>query len=126
MKYALLLTAAALLLTASAIAQQHKHGSKGPNGGQMEDVAGVHAELVISGKTLTIYIFDEAEKPVSAQGFAASALISAGASQETVMLSSSGQNVLKGEAKNPVPKGAAVAVTLKTAQGKSGQARFKQ
>lgn len=125
MKYALALTAA-LFLTASALAQGHKHGSKGPNGGQMEDVAGVHAELVTSGKNLTINVFDEGSKGVSTQGFTASALIGAGSTQETVTLAPSGQNALKGEAKNPIAKGATITVMLKTAQGKSGQARFKQ
>ena len=58
----------------SALAQ-HKHGSmKGPNGGPMEDVAGVHAELVVSGNVVTINIFDESNKP-SAKGFTGSALV---------------------------------------------------
>lgn len=124
MRYTLALIAA-LFLSAPAAAQQHKHGSKGPNGGLMEDVAGVHAELVASSKTLTIYIFDDAVKPLSTEGFAASALISASSNQETVMLSSSGQNAFKGEAKNPIPKGAAITLMLKTPQGRTGQARFK-
>jgi hypothetical protein len=32
---------------------------------------------------------------------------------------------LQGDAKKPVAKGAAISVTIKTAAGKSGQARFK-
>ena len=114
---------AALMLIGSALAQ-HKHADKGPNGGPMEDVAGVHAELLVSGNTLTLNIFDEDNKPVLTKGFAGSALIVAGADKEAVSLSPSGENALKADAKKPVPAGAAITVTLKTGAGKSGQAKF--
>lgn len=124
MKYALTFVAA-LLLIGTAIAQ-HKHGDKGPNGGQMQDVAGVHAELLTSGNTLTINIFDEGNKPVPTKGFSGSALIAAGANKETVNLSPSGESALKAETKQPISKGAAITVILKTAEGKSGQAKFSK
>jgi nitrogen fixation protein FixH len=124
MKFILALITA-LMFTGSAIAQ-HAHGAqKGPNGGIMEDVAGVHAELVASGNTVTINVFDEGNKPVATKGFTASALIVNGADRETVTLVPSGENALKADAKKPVGKGATVSVTVKTAAGKSGQARFK-
>ena len=69
------LVAAALLWSSSAVAQ-HKHSTmKGPNGGPMADVAGVHAELAVAGNTVTINLFDETNKPVSSKGFSGSALI---------------------------------------------------
>ncbi len=123
MKY-LLPFVAALLLTGQAMAQ-HGHGAKGPNGGQMEDVAGVVAELVASGNTLTVHVYDEGSKPVPTKGFTASALIAAGGAQETVTLAPSGENALTGTIKAPVGTGAAITVMLKTAAGKSGQARYK-
>jgi len=123
MKFALALFAA-LMMAAPAMAQ-HAHGSKGPNGGIMEDVAGVHAELVTSGNTVTINVFDEGNKPIATKGFTASALVVNGADRETLTLTPSGENAIKGEAKKPVAKGATISVTLKTAAGKSGQARFK-
>ena len=124
MKYVLMILGA-LVLAVPALAQ-HKHGEqKGPNGGVMEDVAGVHAELITSGNTVTINIFDEANKPVATKGFTASALLVNGADRETITLAPSGENALKGDAKKAVAKGAAVSVTIKTAAGKSGQARFK-
>jgi hypothetical protein len=122
MKYALAVIAA-LVLTSPAVAQ-HAHGSKGPNGGPIEDVAGVHAELLTAGNTITINIFDEGNKTVPTDRFTASALVVRGSQRETVVLSPMGENSLKGEAKNPVA-GAAITVTLRTASGKSGQARFK-
>jgi hypothetical protein len=112
-----------LALTGAAPAQ-HAHGDKGPNGGQMLDVAGVHAELVISGNAITINILDEDNKPIATKGFVASALVARGSERETVALVPAEEATLKGAAKKPVA-GAAVTVTLKTAAGKTGQARFK-
>jgi hypothetical protein len=124
MKVVLLLAATALLWSGSALAQ-HKHGdAKGPNGGPMQDIAGVHAELVTAGTAVTLNIFDEANKPVSTKGFSGSALIVAGPDRETVILAPSGENALKGEAKKAIAGGAAITVVVKTAAGKSGQARF--
>jgi hypothetical protein len=122
MKYVLALIAT-ITLSAPAAAQ-HVHGAKGPNGGQMEDVAGVHAELMTAGNTITINVFDEGNKPIFTNGFAASALVVRGSERETVTLTPSAENALKGDAKKAVA-GAAITVTLKTAAGKSGQARFK-
>jgi nitrogen fixation protein FixH len=123
MKYALALIAA--LAFAAPAAAQHSHGAqKGPNGGQMEDVAGVHAELVTSGNTITINVFDEGNKPIATTGFSGAALVVRGSERETVTLAPSGDNALKGDAKKAAG-GAAITVTLKTAAGKSGQARFK-
>ena len=119
-----LLLAAALLWSGSALAQ-HKHGdTKGPNGGPMQDVAGVHAELVTAGTTVTLNVFDEANKPVSTKGFSGSALVVTGANRETVVLAPSGENALKGDAKAAIGSGAAITVIVKTAAGKSGQARY--
>ena len=72
MKCALALVTA-LALSAPAAAQ-HTHGpQKGPNGGQMDDVAGVHAELLIASNIITINIYDEESKPVATAGFTGSA-----------------------------------------------------
>lgn len=124
MKNALALVLA-FAMAGSAVAQ-HAHGAqKGPNGGMMEDVAGVHAELVASGTTITINIFDEAIKPVATKGFTASVLVVRGSEREPVTLTPTAENVLKGDAKKMVGAGATVTITLKTAAGKSGQAKFK-
>ncbi|UGV27399.1 hypothetical protein E0H22_17950 [Rhodopseudomonas boonkerdii] len=117
-----LLVASALLFATPTMAQ-HVH-QKGPNGGPMEDVAGVHVEMVASGKTLTFNILDEANKPLPTAGYSGSALLSAGSKRETLQLTASG-NALKGEAKADIAKGASVSITLKTADGKSGQAKFR-
>ena len=123
MKY--LLPIIAVLAFVTPAVAQHAHGQKGPNGGQMEDVAGVHAELVTSGTSITVNVYDEGNKPVPTKAFTASVLIASGPDRETLALVPQGENSLKGEAKKPIAKGATVSVTMKTAAGKSGQARFK-
>lgn len=123
MKYALLLGLA--LAWASPAVAQHAHGQKGPHGGQMEDVAGVHLELLAAGQTITLNVYDETNKPLSTKGFMASALVTAGSDRETLSLTPEGENRLKGQTKKPIGAGATISVTLKTAVGKSGQVRFK-
>ena len=101
-----LLMIAALTLWAGVAIAQHSHGAmKGPNGGAMQDVAGVHAELVVAANVVTINIFDESNKPTSAKGFSGSVLIVSGANRETVPLAVAGDNSLKGEAKAAVAAG---------------------
>lgn len=122
----LMMIAAAMLLLAPQALAQHKHGdTKGPNGGPVEDIAGVHAEFVASGGTLTFNILDEGNKPLPAKGYTGSVLIVSGAERETVQLTAT-ETALKGEAKKAVPAGAAVTLQLKTGAGKSGQARFRK
>ncbi len=117
--------AVALTLWAGLASAQHSHGSaKGPNGGPMQDVVGVHAELMVSGSTVTINLLDESNKPTSAKGFSGSVLIVSGGARETVQLAAAGDSALKGEAKAPLAAGAAVTLVLKNAAGKSGQVKF--
>ena len=121
-----LLLIAALVLSSHALAQ-HTHGDhKGPNGGQMRDVAGVEAELLASGNSITVNIFDDNDKPVSTKGFSGAALVVDAADRETVALIPFGDNSLKATAKKPINAGSTIAVTLKTATGRSGQAKFRQ
>ena len=123
MRLALLLVAA-LLFAAPVSAEEYE---KGPNGGLMLDVAGIDAELLTAGNTVTFNIFvPNTAKPVPTDGYTGAVLIVGGSSRETVALSPQGENSLKGEAKNPVPAGATVTLTIKSADGKSGQVKFKQ
>lgn len=115
---------AALLFVAPAWAQQHSHGTKGPNGGTLADVAGVHVEFVPSGNALTFNVLNEDNKPVSTKGYSGSALIVNGQDRETVTLATSGENALKGEASKAI-SGAAITLMIKTDEGKTGQARSK-
>lgn len=123
MKY-LVLIVAFVVWAGSAVAQHKHENMKGPNGGPMQDVAGVHAELVVSGNVVTINLLDESNKPTSAKGFSGTVLIVSGSNRETVQLAVAGDSSLKGEAKTPLVSGAAVTLVLKSAAGKSGQVKF--
>lgn len=113
------------LALAGAAYAQHKHGStKGPNGGIVEDVAGVHAELVAAGTTVTFNILDENNKSVSAKGMTGSALVVSGADRETIKLDTAGDSALKGEVKKALAPKSSVTLMLKTPAGKSGQAKY--
>jgi len=115
---------AALAVATPALAEDYE---KGPNGGLMLDVAGIDAELLTSGNTVTINVFDASSpKPVSTKGYVAAVLIVSGANRETLALTQSGENSLKGEAKKPIPPDATITLTIKTEAGKSGQVKFKK
>lgn len=118
-----LLVCLALVLSGPALAQ-HVHQQKGPNGGQLEDIAGIHIEMVASGRNVTFNVLDDAVKPMSSKGITASALLTSGGERETMALVPV-DNALKGEAKKDIAPGSTISVTLKTAVGKSGQAKFK-
>jgi len=123
MKFALLLIAT-ILFAAPVSAEDYE---KGPNGGLMLDVAGIDAELMTAGNTVTINVFEAFKaKPVSTKGYVGAVLITSGSARETVALAPQGENSLKGDAKNPIPAGATITLTIKTAEGKSGQAKFKK
>lgn len=115
---------AAALLYALPASAQHSHGTKGPNGGVVEDVAGVHAELLTSGSVVTINVLDENNKPMATKGYSGSVLIVSGSDRETVVLAPSGESALKGEAKKAVATNASITLMLKTEKGKMGQARY--
>lgn len=116
---------AVMLLWSVGVAAQHKHGdTKGPNGGPMRDVAGVHVELLTSGNTLTFNLLDEANKPVSVKGFTGTAVVVFLSDKETVQLTPSGDYALKGDAAKAIAKGAAITIVLQSPAGKSGQAKY--
>jgi hypothetical protein len=114
---------AVLSMASPALAEEYE---KGPNGGLMLDVAGVDAELLTAGNVVTINVFEAFKsKPVSTKGYTAAVLIVSG-NREPLTLTPSGENSLKGEAKQPIPPDATITLTLKTADGKSGQVKFKK
>jgi hypothetical protein len=115
---------ATLLIASPAFSEEYE---KGPNGGLMLDVAGIDAELLTSGNTVTINVFEATSpKPVSTKGYTAAVLIVSGANREPLTLTQSGENSLKGEAKKPIPPDATITLTIKSAEGKSGQVKFKK
>ena len=119
----------AMLLAAAvapaAMAQGgHKHAETGPHGGPMQDVAGVHAELVVSDKTVTVFLYDEADKPVPASGYGGSVLAGTGQARQVIALTAGADNSLTGTGSAPVGKPAGLTLQLRNPAGKSGQARY--
>ena len=120
------LAVAALPMFVTIAWAQHKHGATGPNGGLMEDVAGVHAELVTTGNTITVNILDEGNKPVKTAGYTASALVvHTGGARETIKLEPAGESALKGQTKAAIARNTQITLQIKTSTGKTGQARYK-
>lgn len=124
MKKIILIAALLLGFAAPVLAQVHAHGEKGPNGGSMQDVAGVHAELMVVDRTLTIHVYDEAGKTVPTTGFSGSILVGSGQARQVVQLTPGAGNTLVGTATASVARGAQMTLQLKTSGGKSGQAKF--
>lgn len=125
MRRTLLAAIAAVSLSTSTMAQQgHSHGDQGPHGGKMQDVVGVHAELLISERTLTVHLYDEAGKPVPSSGYTVSALVGSGQSRQVVQLAPGAENTLSGTAASPVARGTSITLQIKNPGGRSGQARF--
>lgn len=76
-----LITAALLGLPSLALA----HGpSRGPNGGQMQDIGDYHGELLAQDGRLTFFLHDTNDRPLSASGATATAIVLAGGRQQTV------------------------------------------
>ncbi|EFH12939.1 hypothetical protein ACFFMP_12330 [Pseudoroseomonas cervicalis] len=102
----------------------HGHADQGPHGGRMQDVVGVHAELLVIERKVTIHLYDEGSKPVPAAGFSGSLLIGTGQAREVVQLAPGEGNSLVGEARTAPARGAAVTMQIKNPAGRSAQARF--
>lgn len=61
------------------------HGpSRGPNGGQMQDIGSYHGELLAQDGRLTFFLFDANDRPLPARGAAATAIVLAGGRQQTL------------------------------------------
>jgi len=119
----IVLVVASLIFASPVLAEDYE---KGPNGGLMLDVAGIDAELLTSGNTVTINVWEAYKpNPIPTDGYSGAVLIVGGAGRETVQLTPSGANALKGDAKNSIGPGTTVTLTIKTADGKSGQVKYK-
>lgn len=115
---------AALVFAVPAFAEEYE---KGPNGGLMLDVAGIDAELLTSGTTVTINVFDAKNAtPIATKDYSAAVLIVGGGGRETVTLAPSGANSLKGDAKSTIESNTTITLTIKTAEGKSGHVKLKK
>lgn len=95
------------------VATAYAHGpARGPNGGQMQDLAGGHVELVAQDNEIVVYLFDAENKPMSAQGVIATATVLAQGKQEIVTLHPADGNVMRGRGVFIAQPGLRVVVSL--------------
>nr|WP_137830899.1 hypothetical protein [Methylobacterium sp. L1A1] len=121
MKPSIIALAFVLALPAAALAQGHSH--KGPNGGELVDVAGGHAEFIDTPTEIALHLSDEDGKPVSAKGATGKATILSGGKTETVDLAPAGGAKLSGALTKPLASGDKVVISAKTVDGRKIQMR---
>jgi hypothetical protein len=113
---------AALLLAVPVLA----HGPKGPNGGQVADVASYHIELVTRNDVIDVYVIDAAtEKPLPVKGFKALAILTVAGKPQRIVLDEAEPTRLSGKAAVPLPKEPKGVVQLTMPDGKTANARFQ-
>lgn len=116
MTKAAVLFAAMLGLAAPAWASD-KHGGHEVQAGKF------HVELTVKEREVTLYVRDQADKPVDAKSVKATATVLSGTDKATLELAPAGEG-LKGQAPFSVAKDAKVVVSFSVAGAKSEQARF--
>jgi hypothetical protein len=89
------------------------HGpARGPNGGQMQDLAGGHVEVAAKDNEIRVYLFDAEDKPIAAQGVVATATVLAQGKQAVVALQPVEGNVLRGTGPFIAQPGLKVVISL--------------
>jgi hypothetical protein len=98
----------------------------GPNGGLKVDAgARHHAELVANGTThVVVFLYDANDRPVSAQGYRADAILVVGGATQRFALQPGESNRLVGTAPVAVPPRTKGAVRITGPDGATAQARF--
>ena len=124
MKFSRFILAAALL---AAPVTAFADGPKiGPNGGQRTDAGPYHAELVLKGNDVVLYVTDVLDKPVDVTGAKAEATILANKQTQKVALVPAGGNTLRGQANLGEARDSVKVVTALTMpEQKPVQARFE-
>jgi hypothetical protein len=114
------LTFAFALLASTAFAHEPR---KGPNGGNLVDAGSYHIEVVGNGATLDVFVSDNLDRPVSATGFKALAIIVIdGKTQRVPLEPTADGKTLSGMASAPI-KAIKGAVQLTDKDGKTTTGR---
>ncbi|MGL4240306.1 MAG: hypothetical protein ACRCTI_04255 [Beijerinckiaceae bacterium] len=94
------IAAAAILMSSSAIAHEPR---KGPNGGELVDAGSYHIEVIGKGTMIEVLVSDAADKPLSATGFKALAImVISGKTQRIALEPTADGKKLIGEASAPL------------------------
>ncbi len=111
---------AAFLAAVPALA----HDSIGPNGGRVTDMGSFHAELLVKGSTVELYVTDSTNKAIATEGHKGLAILAVGGKSERVDLLPSSGNKLIGTSPVTLPPNAKGVVRLNSPDGKTSQAKF--
>lgn len=103
----------------------HAH-SHAQHGGQAQKIGRYEAELAVRAGEVSLYLLDEADRPVDAAGFVAAAQVLAAGNQQRMMeLRHAGGNRLAGRVEFQVDGRFRATVTLREAAGTEvGRARY--
>lgn len=124
MKFSHLLIAATLF--AAPVAAFADGPKTGPNGGARTDAGPYHAELVLKGNEIVLYLTDEANRPVDVTGAKAEATILADKQTQRITLVPAGGNTLRGHANlGEAHESIKVVTALTMPERKPVQARFE-
>ncbi|MBM3523804.1 MAG: hypothetical protein FJX57_12660 [Alphaproteobacteria bacterium] len=121
MRRRLILAAGLMLAPFAAIAHSAKIG---PNGGPQVDVGHLHVELIAQDMTMTFYLRDHDDKPVSSDGHKGTAIFLLEGRSQRIPLSPAGENKLVGAAPVKLPPQPRGAVQIVTPNGATVQGRF--
>jgi hypothetical protein len=126
-----LLLAAALSAALPVLAQaQGTHGrggghARGPNGGQIQDLGGTHAEMVARDGEIRLWVLDAQDRPASVRGATGSAVVLAQGRQQTVRLEPGpGDAYLVGRGDFQAARGLRVVASVTMPGQPQRQARF--
>src|SRR3546814_15441542 len=79
---------------------EHAHGSKGPHGGVVQDIAGYEGELLPGNGTVVLYLLDhETDKPVDTDGKQARILFTEGEARKATVALQTARDRLEGTGK---------------------------
>lgn len=115
----------AAILLAASVSAAAAHGPKlGPNGGQQADAGSLHVEVVSKGTNLVVFLRDQADKPVAAEGYKGTAIFVIGGKPQRIPLAPAGENMLSGTAAVAIPSTIKGAVQITTPSGGTAQAKL--
>jgi len=121
----ILATCAALLMAQTATAHDnHKHDSKGPNGGVLAEAGDYHLELLTKGNAIEVHVLDHDNKPVPTTGYKGLAILSVQGKSQRITLEPAAQSQLVGKAETTLPGTVKGVVRLTPPNGKAVQAKF--
>ena len=121
MKYFVL---AALLATLPMTALAHGIAPAAQHGGSVAETTGEHwVELVLRGTEMTVYVSDDANKPIASARLGGKATVLVGGKSQQVALLPAAANSLTGKL-DPGAAGKVISAVTLTVDGKSAQVRF--